>query len=151
MPDVLKRIENVLDSAKFVRTELKQRLKKYRDAGIHLDADHGLGKFLANSIYGIDIVCKQTSALLTLCKRLLKLATVYDSTDIIPIASGVQRQIISRYAKPFYRYDREGYRYCILIPVRNVNKVLVQCIKGQLKQNAVFARNIRKAFEALQR
>ena len=151
MPDVLTRIENVLDSAKFVRTELKKRQKKYRDAGIHLDDDRGLGKFLANSLYGIDIVCKETSALLTLCKRLLKLATMYDSNDIVPVASGVQRQIVSKYAKPLYRYDRAKYRYIIFIRVSNINKVLAQCIKGQFKQNAIYARNIRQAFEALQR
>ena len=150
MPDILTRLENVVDSATFVRKELKKRLKKYKDAGIELDMSSGLGRALTNSVFGLDLICKKTHALRMLFLHLSRLSTIFTVKDVLPVATSAQRDLVVRYAKHLYRYPEQRYRGIILVPMKNYEEVLRRCINGLFKDNALIARNIRREMNWLQ-
>lgn len=144
--NILLRLECIINSAKFVRAEFKKRQRSHQE--LSLTPDKKLEQFFANSIFGLGCIVSDTKALRLMCLHLTRLASVYGRNEMIPLSTSSQRNLVIKYAKGLYRYPEGKFHGIILIPMKYCEEVMKRCINGLLSQNAMFARSIRKEFEA---
>ncbi len=148
LSDILFRLEKVINSAIFVRTELKKRQKNFKALCRSADDDKGLARFFANSIFGLNLICTQTKALRRLIINVTRMSNYYSIKECIPISTSAQRKLLFRYAKGLYRYPEGKFHGHLLIPMKYYEEVLARCFNGLFEQNAMFARSIRRELAA---